>query len=177
MPCYEFKGAEPRVHPSAYIHPSAEVIGNVTIGRKCFIAPGATLRGDIGRIVVGDGSNIQDGCILHVNTGGSVVVKEDVTVGHGAVLHGCTVEPGAMVGMRAVVLDDAVVGSESIVAACAFVKMGMAVPPRTLVAGVPGRVLRELTDDDVAMIAEGTVHYQHMCEEFTRELQESGATG
>lgn len=162
MPCYEFEGVRPVVDPTAFVHPTAVLIGDVIIGPGCLIGPGASLRGDIGRLTVGGGANIQDNCIVHCFPGKDVTVAEDGHIGHGAILHGCTIKHNALVGMGAVVMDDAVIGADSFVAALAFVKAGTAVPPRTLVAGIPAKVVRELRDDEIAWKSEGTAIYQHL---------------
>jgi phenylacetic acid degradation protein len=162
MPAYEFEGVTPVVDPGAFVHETAVLIGDVIVGPNCFIGPGASLRGDIGRLVVGAGANVQDNCILHTFPGRDVVIEADGHVGHGAVLHGCTVGRNAMVGIGAVIMDGAVVGAEAMVAAMAFVKAGMEIPPRTLAAGIPARVVRPLRDDEVAWKTEGTAIYQHL---------------
>src|SRR5262245_29677737 len=144
MPCYEFEGVCPVVDPTAFVHPTAVLIGDVIIGAGCLVGPCASLRGDIGRIFLHSGSNVQDNCTVHCFPGKDVTIEADGHIGHGAVLHGCTVKRNAMVGMNAVVMDDAVIGEDSFVAAMAFVKAATVVPPRTLVGGVPAKVLREL---------------------------------
>ena len=162
MPCYEFEGVRPVVDPTAFVHPTAILIGDVIIGARCFVGPGASLRGDIGRLVVKAGANVQDNCIVHSFPGKDVVVGENGHVGHGAVLHGCTVGRDAMIGMNAVVMDGAVIGAQSMVGAMSFVKAGTDVPPRSLVAGVPAQVLRTLRDDEIAWKTRGTEIYQHL---------------
>jgi phenylacetic acid degradation protein len=147
------------VDPTAYVHPSAVLIGDVIVGPGCYVGPCASLRGDFGHIDVRAGANIQDACILHGFPGVGTVVEEDGHIGHGAVLHGCVVQRNALVGMNAVVNDSAVVGESSIVAAMAFVKAQMVIPPRSLVAGIPAKVIRALTDTELAWKVEGTEHY------------------
>jgi carbonic anhydrase/acetyltransferase-like protein (isoleucine patch superfamily) len=173
MPIFRFADLTPVIHPTAYIHPAAEVIGNVFIGPGVTILPHAVLRADIGRITIGEGSNIQDGCMVHTETHEEVTVGRNCTVGHKAILHGCTVRDGALVGMNAVVLDGAIIGEESIVAALAFVKAGLEIPPRSLVAGIPGRVLREVTDAQVEGIRAGVLHYQKVGARMPAELIET----
>jgi phenylacetic acid degradation protein len=162
MPAYEYEGIRPVVDPTAFVAETAVLIGDVIIEAGCFIGPGAVLRGDIGRLVVKAGANVQDNCILHCFPGRDVVVETDGHIGHGAVLHGCTVERNAMVGIGAVVMDGVVVGEEAIVAAMAFVKAGDEIPPRTLVAGIPAKVVRPLRDDEVGWKSQGTAIYQHL---------------
>ena len=166
MPIYEFEGVRPVVDPAAYVHPQAILIGDVIIGPQCFIAPTAVLRGDLGRVIVGKGSNVQDGCVLHTFAGEDVVIEENTHIGHRAVLHGCTVKRGAIVGMGAVVMDRAVIGEEAFVGAMAFVKSGMEVPRRTLVTGIPARFVRELEDEEIKWKDVGTAHYRHLAERY-----------
>jgi phenylacetic acid degradation protein len=179
MPCYAIDGLVPVVDPSAFVHPSADLIGDVWVGPGVYIGPSASLRGDFGRIVVEAGANVQDGCVLHGFPGADTLVEPDGHIGHGAVLHGCVVRRGALVGMNAVVMDEAEVGAQAIVAASAFVRAGMKVPTRTLVAGVPGKVLRELTEQEVAWKQGGTRVYQALvgrCHGSLREVAPLAAT-
>lgn len=166
MPCYSFEGVRPVVDPTAFVHPTAVLIGDVHVGAGCLVGPNANLRGDIGRIEMRAGSNVQDGCTLHVFPGNTCLVEEDGHVGHGSVLHGCTIGRNAMVGMNAVVMDDAVIGEEAFVAAMAFVKAKTVVEPRTLVAGIPAKPVKELSDKEVAWKTEGTAVYQHLARRF-----------
>jgi len=162
MPCYEIDGLTPVVHPSAFVHPSAVLVGDVIVGPRCYVGPLASLRGDYGRIVLEEGSNVQDTCVMHGFPGTDTVVEADGHIGHGAVIHGGIVKRNAMVGMNAVVMDEAVIGESSIVAACAFVKAGMVIAPRSLAAGVPAKVLRPLTDEEIAWKESGTRTYQEL---------------
>jgi carbonic anhydrase/acetyltransferase-like protein (isoleucine patch superfamily) len=125
MPSYSIEGVIPVVDPSAYVHPTAVLIGDVIVGPHCYVGPNASLRGDFGRIVLKAGSNVQDTCVIHGFPAQDTVVGENGHIGHGAVLHSCMVGRDALVGMNAVVMDEAVVGERSIVAACAFVPAGM----------------------------------------------------
>ncbi|WP_029009019.1 transferase hexapeptide repeat family protein [Azospirillum halopraeferens] len=159
---YAIDGVVPVVHPDAFVHPSAVLIGDVVIGPGCYVGPCASLRGDFGRIVLEAGSNVQDNCTLHAFPGLDAVVEEDGHIGHGAVLHGCIVRRNALVGMNAVVMDGAVVEESAIVAAMAFVKAGFRVPARHLAAGLPARVLRPLDDAEIAWKSEGTRDYQRL---------------
>jgi phenylacetic acid degradation protein len=170
MACYEFDGLRPVVHPSAYIHPEAVLIGDVHVGPGCYVAPLASLRGDFGRLILEQGSNVQDNCTLHGFPGTDTVVGVDGHIGHGAVLHGCHVGRNALIGMNAVIMDGAVIGESSIVAACAFVKAALEVPPRMLVAGLPARIVRPLTEAEIAWKAEGTRSYQDLAIRAHRTL-------
>ena len=159
---YAIDGITPVVDPTAYVHPSAVLIGDVIIGPGCYVGPCASLRGDFGRIDVRAGANIQDSCVMHGFPSTDTIVEEEGHIGHAAVLHGCIVRRNALVGMNAVVNDNAEIGESAIVAAMAFVKAGFIVPPRTLVAGIPARVMRELTAQEMAWKVEGTRSYQEL---------------
>ena len=172
MPCYEFEGVRPVVDPTAFIHPTAVLIGDVIIGPGCLVGPCASLRGDIGRLILRAGSNVQDNCTLHCFPGKDVIVEEDGHIGHGAILHSCTIKRNAMVGMNAVIMDDATIGENSFVAAMAFVKAATEVPPNTLVGGVPAKVLRELTADEIKWKSVGTGHYQHLARRYLATMKE-----
>jgi gamma-carbonic anhydrase len=155
-----FKGQSPRLADGVYIAPSAEVIGDVTIGFNSSIWFLCTVRGDIDSIRIGDETNIQDNSVLHV-TGGRfpLTIGSRVTMGHGVIAHGCTIGDRCLIGMGAVILDGAVIGDDSIVAAGALVPEGMIVPPGTLVAGIPAKIKRETTEAERERIAEGWRHY------------------
>lgn len=169
---YEIDGVRPVVHPSAYVHPTAVLIGDVIVGPRCYVGPLASLRGDFGRLILEEGANIQDTCVMHGFPGDDTVVEVDGHIGHGAVLHGCRVGRNAMVGMNAVVMDGAVVGAESIVAAMSFVKAGMVIPPRSMVMGTPAKVMRELTDEDVAWKSFGTRQYHELAVRSHQSMRE-----
>lgn len=172
MPCYEYEGVRPVVDPTAFVHPTAVLIGDVIIGPGCLVGPCASLRGDIGRLILKAGSNVQDNCTLHCFPGKDVIVEENGHVGHGAVLHSCTVGRNAMIGMNAIVMDDAVIGENSFVAAMAFVKAGTVVPPRTLVAGIPAKPLRELSDEEIKWKTQGTMVYQSLAKRYLATMKE-----
>jgi phenylacetic acid degradation protein len=172
MPVYSLEGVIPVVDPSAFVHPDAVLIGDVVIGPRCYVGPGASLRGDMGRIVMGPGSNVQDNCVLHTFPSKEVRLEEDAHIGHGAVLHGCTVKRGALVGINAVLMDDVVVGEEALVGAASFVRAGFIVPPRTLVTGTPARAVRELTEKEVAWKAQGTREYHELAVRCLASLKE-----
>ena len=159
---YTIDGITPVVDPTAFVHPSAVLIGDVFVGPGVYVGPFASLRGDFGRLVVGAGANIQDGCVMHGFAGTDTVVEEDGHIGHGVILHGCVIRRNALVGMNAVVLDNAEVGESAFVAASCMIRAGMVIPPRTLVAGVPGKVVRELSAEDLAAKRAGTANYQEL---------------
>jgi phenylacetic acid degradation protein len=173
MPIYEFEGLRPVVDPTAFVHPTAVLIGDVIIGPGCLVGPCASLRGDIGRLIMKAGSNVQDNCTLHCFPGKDVVIEEDGHVGHGAVLHSCTIKRNAIIGMNAIVMDDAIIGDNSFVAAQAFVKAGTVVPPRTLVAGIPAKVIRELSDDEIKWKSDGTAIYQQLARRYLATMKET----
>jgi phenylacetic acid degradation protein len=173
MPCYAIDGVVPVVDPSAFVHPSAVLIGDVIVGAHCYVGPCASLRGDFGRVVLGPGSNVQDGCVIHGYPKQDTLVEENGHIGHGAVLHSCVVRRGALVGIKAVVMDDAEIGEQAVVAACAFVPVGMRVAPRSMVAGIPAKVVRTLDDKEVAWYAEGTRAYHELTVRCLASLRET----
>jgi len=162
VPCYSIEGVVPVVDPSAYVHPTAVLIGDVIVGPDCYVGPCAVLRGDFGRIVLERGANVQDTCVVHGFPAQDTVVEQNGHIGHGAVLHSCIVRRDALVGMNAVVMDEAEIGEAAILAACAFVPAGKKIPARSLAAGMPAKVLRELSDQEVAWKLEGTRTYQDL---------------
>ena len=159
---YAIDGVTPVVDPSAYVHPTAVLIGDVIIGAGCYVGPHASLRGDFGRVEIRAGSNIQDCCVMHSFPGQDAIVEEDGHIGHGAILHGCIVGRNAMVGMNAVIMDGAEIGECAIIAAMAFVKANQKIPPRSLVMGMPGRVVRQITNEELKWKTEGTQVYQEL---------------
>jgi phenylacetic acid degradation protein len=159
---YAFEGVTPVIDPTAYVHPSVVLIGDVIIGARCYVGAGAVMRGDFGRIVLEEGANLQDNCVVHSLPDFDCVMEVDSHIGHGAVIHGCRIGRDALVGMNAVVMDRAIVGEQAVVAAMTFVKIGGRIPPRVLAAGVPARVIRDLTDDDIRGKHVGTLLYQEL---------------
>ncbi|MFZ1098929.1 MAG: transferase hexapeptide repeat family protein [Steroidobacteraceae bacterium] len=172
MAVYSIDGLVPVVDPAAFVHPQATLIGDVIVAAGCYVGPGASLRGDFGRIVVGRGSNVQDNCILHAFPGKDTLLEDDAHIGHGAVLHGCIVRRGALIGIGAIVMDDAVVEEEAIVGAASFVPAAFIVPRRSLALGVPARVVRELKPGEIAWKAEGTREYQELAQRCLATLRE-----
>lgn len=169
---YAIDGVIPVIDPTAFVHPTAVLIGDVIIGPGCYVGPLACLRGDFGRLIMERGSNLQDTCVVHGFPGSDTVIEEDGHVGHGAVIHGARIGRNALVGMNSVVMDGAVVGESSIVAAMSFVKTGMQVPPRSLVMGMPAKVVRALSDEEIAWKHKGTVEYQQLAIRCRESLQE-----
>ena len=170
---YAIDGIVPVVDPTAYVHPSAVLIGDVIVGPDCYVGPCACLRGDFGRLILERGSNLQDTCVMHGFPGTDTVVEEDGHIGHGAVLHGCRVGRNALVGMNAVIMDNAVIGESSIVAAAAFVKAGVEIPPRMLVAGMPAKAIRPLSDEEIRWKSSGTATYQDLTRRSLATMEET----
>lgn len=168
---YSIDGIVPVIDPSAYVHPEAVLIGDVIIGPQCYVGPAACLRGDFGRLILERGANLQDTCVMHGFPNSDTVVEQDGHIGHGAVLHGCRISRNAMVGMNAVIMDNAIVGESCIIAAMAFVKAGANIPPRSLVAGIPGKLIRQLSDEEIEWKREGTRTYQALAERCQRSLR------
>jgi len=168
---YSIDGIVPVVHPSAFVHESAVLVGDVIVGARAYIGPCACLRGDFGRILVEEGANIQDTCMLHGFPGKDTVVGAEATIGHGAVLHGCVVKRGALIGMNCVVNDNAEVGEGAMVAAMAFVKAEARIPPRSLAAGIPARVLRELSAEESQWKKDNMHLYQQLAERSSKTMQ------
>ncbi len=168
---YEFEGFRPVAHPGCFVHPQATVIGNVVIGDQVYIGPGAVLRGDWGRIVIGHGANIQENCVIHMFPGVEVVLEERAHIGHGAIIHGAHIGRNALIGMHAVIMDEAVVGAESIVGALSFVRAKMQIPPRSLVVGNPAEIIRTVDDRSIEWKTRGTELYMQLpaqCRESLR---------
>lgn len=168
---YEFKGFKPVIHASSFIHPQAAVIGNVVIGRDVFVGAGAVIRGDWGAIIIEDGCNVQENCVIHIFPGATVTLKEAAHIGHGAVIHGATIGRNVLVGMNSVVMDGADIGDNSIIGALSFVKGEEKIPPRSLVVGNPARILREVSDEMLAWKTKGTELYQRLPEELYETLK------
>lgn len=162
MAIYEFEGVVPVVHPQAFVHPDAVLIGDVRIGADCYVGPGASLRGDFSAVVLGPGCNVQDNAVLHGTPGLDTIVEARGHIGHGAVVHACTIGANALIGINAVVFDRAVIGECAMVAAMAFIPSGFHLPARHLAAGVPAKVVRELSDADIAGKSRGTLAYRNL---------------
>lgn len=157
---YRFGEFIPVCATSSFVHPQATVIGNVIIGEHCYIGPGAVLRGDWGEVMIEDGCNVQEGCCLHMFPGLPVRLRQNAHIGHGAIIHGADIGINVLVGMNAVVMDEAVIGEGSIVGALTFVPAKMLIPPRSLVVGNPAKIIREVSDKQLAWKSAGTELYQ-----------------
>lgn len=164
-------GKTPGIEPSAFVASTAAVIGDVVIGARSSIWFGAVARGDENAIRIGVRTNVQDACVLHVDGQHALQVGDDVTVGHRAMLHGCTIRDRVLIGMGATVMNGATIGEDSIVGAGALVTEGMAVPPRSLVLGVPARVKRELTEEERERLRASAEHYVRMAETYRKAVR------
>ena len=172
MAIYAFEDFIPVVHETAFVHPLAAVTGNVVIGRDVYVGPGAAIRGDWGGIVIEDGCNVQENCVVHMFPGVMVVLEESAHIGHGAIVHGARIGRNALIGMNATIMDNASVGAECIVGALTFVPSEMQIPARKVVVGNPARVVKDVTDEMIAWKTEGTKLYQSLPARLHETLRE-----
>lgn len=170
MPCYSLDGLTPVVHPDAFIHPDAVLIGDVIVRASVYVAAGSVMRGDFGRLVLEEGANFQDNCVMHGFPQTDTIVEKDGHIGHGAILHGCHVGENALIGMNSVIMDGAEIGGGSIVAAMSFIKAGAVIPPRSLVAGIPGKIVREISDEELKWKSAATKEYQELAAYSARNM-------
>jgi carbonic anhydrase/acetyltransferase-like protein (isoleucine patch superfamily) len=167
-----FRGVHPQVHQTAFIADSAQIIGDVHVGEHASVWFGSVVRGDMFYIRIGDRTNVQDNCVIHTRTGEKpTILEEEVTVGHSVTLHGCYVERKSLIGIGSIVLDDVRVGHESLVAAGSLISPGTIIPPRSLVMGMPARVKRPLTDEEVASLDRYWQNYVEYSAVYLRDLQ------
>ena len=159
---YEFQGYKPVIHETSFIHPQAAVTGNVVIGKKCYIGPGAAIRGDWGRIIIEDGCNVQENCTIHMFPGITVLLKAGAHIGHGAIIHGATIGSNSLVGMNAVIMDHVILGDECIVGALSFIKADDVFPNRSLIVGNPAKKIKEVTDEMINWKTAGTDLYRQL---------------
>lgn len=159
---YEFDGFKPVVHETAFVHPQAVITGNVIIGPKVYIGPGAAVRGDWGQIVIEGGCNVQENCTLHMFPGITMTLHESAHIGHGAIVHGANIGSNSLVGMNAVIMDQVNIGAECIIGALTFIKAGTDIPKRSLVAGNPGKIIKQVSDEMIRWKTEGTKLYQQL---------------
>ena len=170
---YSFNGFKPVAHESSFIHPLAAITGNVIIGKDCYIGPGAALRGDWGQIIIEDGCNVQENCTIHMFPGVTVLLKEGAHIGHGAIIHGSIIGKNCLVGMNAVIMDNVELGDECIIGALTFIKQDEKIPRRSLVAGNPGKIIKQVTDEMITWKTEGTKLYQALPKEMFDTWKES----
>ena len=168
---YRFKQYIPVVHESSFVHPQAAVTGNVIIGKDCYIGPGAALRGDWGQIILEDGCNVQENCTIHMFPGVTVLLKEGSHIGHGAIIHGATIGKNCLVGMNAVIMDNVELGDESIVGALTLITEEQLIPPRSVVVGNPGKIIKQVTDEMLQWKSTGTRLYQQLPAEMLHEWE------
>lgn len=159
---YEFDSFKPVVDKTAFVHETAVVIGNVTIGKDVYVGPGAVIRGDWGEIIIEDGCNIQENCVIHMFPGITITLQESAHIGHGAIIHGAQIGKNCLVGMNAVVMDNVVLGDESIIGALSFVPEGMQIPKRKVVVGNPAKIIKNVSDEMINWKTEGTKLYQKL---------------
>ena len=163
---YSFKEFIPVVDESSFVHPLAAVTGNVIIGKNCYIGPGAALRGDWGGIIIEDGCNVQENCIIHMFPGITVLLKESSHIGHGAIIHGATIGKNCLVGMNSVIMDNVELGDECIVGALSFIKEGEKMAARSLIVGNPAKIIKQVSDEMIAWKTKGTELYQQLPKEM-----------
>jgi phenylacetic acid degradation protein len=171
MPIYAIDDFIPVIKANSYVHPSAEIIGDVIIEEHCYIGPNAVLRGDFGQIYIDHHSNVQDNCILHSFPSKNTVLHPYCHIGHGAILHGCTIEENTLIGINAVIMDEAIIGSKSIVAASSFVRAKFICPPQSMVMGTPAKVTKTLSDQEVKWKTSGTQEYVKLAERSLLSLR------
>ncbi len=171
MPVYSFQGMVPVVDPSAYVHPTAVLIGDVIIGPGVYVAPCAVLRGDFGRLVIEEDANVQDHCVVHGFPDRDTIVEKLGHIGHHAIIHGAVVRRNSMIGMGAILLDYCEIGADSIVAAQALVKANEIVPPRSMMAGIPAKRIREVTDKDLEWKRLATIDYKRLPPLYHKSLK------
>ena len=159
---YEFNGYKPVIDPSSFVHKEATIIGNVIIGKKVYIGPGASIRGDWGKITIKDGCNVQDNCTIHIFPGKDVILEENAHIGHGAIVHGANIGKNTLVGMNSVIMDDCKIGDECIIGALCFVKGEMNIPNRKIVVGNPAIIKGEVSDEMISWKTKGTELYQDL---------------
>jgi phenylacetic acid degradation protein/carnitine operon protein CaiE len=159
---YAFKDFIPVIEVSSFIHPQACITGNVIIGKNVYVGPGAAIRGDWGKIVIEDGCNVQENCTIHMFPGVTVILKENAHIGHGAVIHGATIGKNCLIGMNSVIMDNVELGDECIVGALSFVKAAKKFPPRSLLAGNPAKIIKQVSDEMIAWKSDGTKLYQQL---------------
>ena len=172
MAIYQFLNFVPVVHETAFIHPQANVTGDVVIGAHCYVGPGAVLRGDWGRIILEEGVNVQENCVVHMFPGTETRLKKMAHVGHGAIIHGGTLGENVLIGMNAVVMDHCSVGAGSIVGALAFLPQNSVIPERSIFVGNPGKVVKQVSDEMLTWKTEGTALYMELARECNETLKE-----
>ncbi len=169
---YQFQGITPVIAKSSFVHPNATIIGDVIIGEDVYVGPYATLRGDWGQIIIEDKCNVQESCTIHMFPGVTVRLKRQAHIGHGAIIHGATIEENCLIGMNSVIMDNVIVGKESIVGALSFLKEGTIIPPRSLVVGNPARIIKQVSDEMIGWKTKGTELYSELPGQLHQSLVE-----
>ena len=170
---FEFNGIKPVIDSSSFIHPQANVTGNVVIGKNVYVGPGAVIRGDFGKVIIKDGANVQENCTIHMFPGVTVTINEGAHLGHGCIIHGATIGCNSLIGMNAVILDDAIIGKECIVGALTLVNSEMVVADRKVIVGNPGKIIKDVSEDMIAWKSEGTKIYQSLPKDCQKSLKET----
>lgn len=168
---YEFNGYTPVIHESAFVHPQATVTGNVIIGKKVYVGPGAAIRGDWGEIIIEDHCNVQENCTIHMFPGTTLRLKEMAHIGHGAIIHGANIGRNVLVGMNSVIMDRVEIGDECIIGALSFIKADTSIPARSLVVGNPHKIIKEVSDEMIAWKTEGTKLYMQLPADCHKSLR------
>ncbi|MBM78703.1 MAG: gamma carbonic anhydrase family protein [Crocinitomicaceae bacterium] len=169
---FEFDGFKPVIHESSFIHPQANVTGNVIIGKNVYVGPGAVIRGDWGKIIIEDGCNVQENCVIHMFPGTTVLIKKNAHLGHSCIIHGGEIGENSLIGMNAVIMDNAVIGKESIIGALAMVPSKMNIPSRKIALGNPAKIIKDVSDDMIKWKTKGTKLYQQLPEDCKKTLFE-----
>ncbi len=171
MALYEFDGKRPRVPDDSFVHPLAALIGDVEIGHECLIAPGVSIRADLGPVMIGDRSNVQDNSVIHVFAGSRVVIEEDVIIGHRAILHDVHIKSRCVIGMGAIILFNAICDEDVLVSVGSIVPRGMHIPAGKVVAGNPAKITRDVTDDQKLTAKEGINYYRDLCRKYIATMK------
>ena len=169
---YEFNGYKPVIHPSSFVHPQANVTGNVIIGKNVYLGPGAVIRGDWGEIIIEDGCNVQENCVIHMFPGTTTLLKKSAHIGHGAIVHGGTIGKNCLIGMNAVIMDNSVIGDECIVGALSFVAAESNFPKRKVIVGNPAKAVKDVSDEMISWKTKGTELYQKLPIDCMKTLKE-----
>lgn len=169
---YVFNGYKPVIHPSSFVHPQANVTGNVIIGKNVYLGPGAVIRGDWGEIIIEDGCNVQENCVIHMFPGTTTLLKKSAHIGHGAIVHGGTIGKNCLIGMNAVIMDNSVIGDECIVGALSFVAAESNFPKRKVIVGNPAKAVKDVSDEMISWKTKGTELYQKLPIDCMKTLKE-----
>ncbi len=176
MPIYTLNGVTPAVEEGAYVHPEAVLIGDVFVLKGAFVAPMATMRGDFGRLILGEGANLQEHCCMHGFPNTDTIVERNGHIGHGSILHGCTIKENAMIGMNSTVLDNAIIGKNSILGAGSLITSNTEIPANSLAFGNPAQVVRSLKQEEIEWKSRGTAEYQMLAEIYPSSMIETNAS-